>query len=366
MDAIITIDEQHRVTFFNGAAERMFGLKAEEVLGQHMELLLPAESRLLHRGHLSDFAQHGTHAREVGRHRRVHGLRANGEKFPIEAAVSRVVVDGKQFFTAIVRDVSETLRFMEKLQESNQKLGELNATKDKFFNIIAHDLRSPFNTLLGFIELLEKNHARYDDLKRGQMIGHLRQSSNMALQLVEELLQWARSQTGRIDYSPQPYDLKNMAYDAIYSLRNTAKASGVLLSQSEESVWALADMPMVRTILRNLVSNAIRFTPRGGQVRVEHFANPEGMAQVEVVDTGVGIEQERLPKLFQIEKNLSTIDLQGNKGTGLGLILCAEFVSRHGGRVWAESELGKGSKFCFTLPLAQEFPLPDLEGAFDL
>jgi len=171
-----------------------------------------------------------------------------------------------------------------------------------------------------------------------------------ANKLLENLLHWARSQTGKIEYKPEPINLRKLSFESIELLKSQAlKKSIDLSSKIDPLIEVNADRNMLETIIRNLVSNALKFTPENGKVRVTS-ADLGNMVEVSVVDSGIGMSQEDVKKLFRIDVKNSEIGKSKEKGTGLGLILCKEFVERHGGIIWVESELEHGSKFNFTLP----------------
>lgn len=241
-----------------------------------------------------------------------------------------------------------------KVEERTIKLKELNATKDKFFSIIAHDLKNPFNTLMGFSELLLENMDMYNLEQIREYIAIIFETSRTSYSLLENLLDWSRSQTGRIKMEPKEIDISSLVALNIRLLESPARKKSILLqSNIEEKTFAFADKNMIETIVRNLISNAIKFTGEGGNITVEAERNGN-VLQVCIVDTGIGIRSESIDKLFRIDQNISTKGTANESGTGLGLILCKEFIERNGGEIWVESEEGKGSQFYFTLPMTKK------------
>ena len=237
-----------------------------------------------------------------------------------------------------------------KVEQRTLELKELNATKDKFFSIIAHDLKNPFNTLMGFTELLKDNIAEYSTDKLEEFIGILHDTSKQSYQLLENLLEWSRSQTGRISMNPEDIDLHDVVKENIELLNNhAAKKEVTLMNNISARVKVHADMNMVKTVIRNLISNAIKYTREGGSITADSSAK-DNMIEVAIKDTGIGIKPENLKKLFRIDMNYTTKGTADESGTGLGLILCKEFINKNGGEIRAESEFGKGSTFRFTLP----------------
>jgi len=239
---------------------------------------------------------------------------------------------------------------LDELKIANNRLHELNATKDKFFSIIAHDLRTPFSSIIALSEMLvqfikEKN---YDGIEEYAAL--IEQSSNQAMDLLSNLLGWARSQTGRIEYKPEKLNLSHLLDETAQMFDQIAMPKNIVIKRNySQNTEVFADKQMISTVLRNLISNAIKFTRPGGEISLKVNTEKDEPI-VSVGDTGVGISPERLNKLFRIEYNESTYGTANEKGTGLGLILCNEFVIKHGGRIWAESEAGKGSAFFFSLP----------------
>ena len=241
-------------------------------------------------------------------------------------------------------------RQRDELEEQSQRLKELNATKDKFFTIIAHDLKNPFNTVIGLSELLMLRYEQYDEEKIKDFIGQINNFSNNAYSLLENLLQWAKSQTGRININPQKIDLLDIVQENLALLKGKADEKSIMLnSEIEKGCVVYADLNMLRTILRNLMSNALKFTHSGGYIRVDAAKRGE-FYEIHVEDNGVGIPEENQEKLFKIDSNVSTKGTADEAGTGLGLILVKEFVEKNGGSIHVSSEPGKGSRFFFTLP----------------
>ena len=253
-------------------------------------------------------------------------------------------------YQSFLRDISERKRAEEILINSEIQLRELNATKDKFFSIIAHDLKSPFNSIIGFSNLLiEQIHKKdYDGIAEYATI--IRNSSQGAMDLLQNLLEWSRSQTGRMEFNPEYVEIVTLIDESIHLLVNSAQQKSIALSKElPRKAIAFADKAMISTILRNLISNAIKFTNPEGAIIIS-AEQKQNELLISVTDNGVGIKKEVIEKLFRIEEGFSTIGTKNEKGTGLGLILCKEFIEKHGGKIWVESKAGKGSRFCFTIP----------------
>jgi two-component system sensor histidine kinase/response regulator len=225
-----------------------------------------------------------------------------------------------------LKELNATLE--KKVELRTRELKELNATKDKFFSIIAHDLKNPFNTLLGFSELLITNINEYDKNRIGEFINIIFQTSKNAYMLLENLLEWSRSQTGRLEMTPSYIEIADLVDDNIDLVYNNASNKKLELNNRvDKKVKAYADSNMTNTIIRNLLSNAIKYTATGGKIEITSKTE-NNYVEVTVSDTGVGIKEENIGKLFRIDENFSTKGTNDETGTGLGLILCKEFVKK--------------------------------------
>ncbi len=231
------------------------------------------------------------------------------------------------------------------------ELKELNASKDKFFSIIAHDLKNPFNTIIGFSEILKEAALSKDTDVVYQYATIINDSSLQTYRLLENLLEWATSQRGKVPFVPVHLNLKDLINEEFLLLGDLAGGKKIeLKSYLYEDLMIKADINMLRTILRNLISNAIKFTRRNGNIIVNAVVY-KNILEISVSDNGIGMSADLMGKLFRIDANLSTRGTDDENGTGLGLFLCKEFVEKHGGKIWAESEQGKGSTFKFIIPL---------------
>ncbi len=250
-----------------------------------------------------------------------------------------------------LQSFSEELRVQgEELFEANEELIRLNATKDRLFSIIAHDLKNPFQAILGSSGLLAVQFNTLDENKRKQYIDNIFESARNAHNLLENLLEWARSQINRIEFRPEYISLVTIVQKAIQlmSLQASDKKISVTTDISEDHT-AYADNKMVETIIRNFLGNAIKFTSEGGKIHIGFHEEANGMVCVEVADNGIGMEKDVLDKLFRIDEAHIGTGTAGEQGTGLGLILCREFAESNGGSIDAQSEPGKGSRFSLHL-----------------
>ncbi|MEI6141268.1 MAG: PAS domain-containing sensor histidine kinase, partial [Mariniphaga sp.] len=258
--------------------------------------------------------------------------------------------DKPQWMAGTHSDITERKLAEEKMVQLNQQLKETNAAKDKFFSIIAHDLKNPFNAIIGFCNLMaaQIQKKNYESVEEYTAI--IQNSSKRAMSLLVNLLEWSRSQTGRITFNPEYIETVALVNEVLEMANDSALQKPVTILQNlPNSLISYGDKDMIGTVLRNLISNAIKFSYPGGQIEIS-AENSKDEIKLIVTDHGVGIRPEAIPKLWRIDESYSTIGTSKEKGTGLGLLLCNEFIEQHGGKIWVESQLGKGSTFIFTIP----------------
>ena len=254
----------------------------------------------------------------------------------------------------LIEEQSEELKAKaDELLMKNYVLTTLNATKDKFFSIIAHDIKNPFTSILGFCQLLLSKYDKYNDVKRKYFIENINQSANNLYKLLENLLQWSRSQTGNIKYDPEKFKIYEIVANIITLMENQMKEKQ-LLSQIDipKDFKVFADENMISTVIRNLLSNAIKYT-ENGEITVQLKEDTDTVT-IFVKDTGIGMTEEKASKIFNIGETGSDKGTWGETGTGLGLIICKEFIEKNGGTIGVDSKIGKGTTFFFTLPVKSQ------------
>jgi len=235
-------------------------------------------------------------------------------------------------------------------KKSNTILEELNDSKDKFFSILAHDLKNPFQALMGYTDMLSEDFDQFSNDEIKNSIQSLQSISHNVYNLLEGVLEWSRAQTGRMEFNPTNFILAEELNSIIELYKHSADAKEIkLITEVDPTVSLFADRNMIKTILRNLVANGLKFTKSGGSVKIIAQKH-KNEVQIIVADTGIGINSKVIPTLFRIDSHHTTKGTNGEEGTGVGLMLCFELVKQHKGKIWAESELGKGSKFIFTIP----------------
>jgi PAS domain S-box-containing protein len=256
---------------------------------------------------------------------------------------------GSLIMVGVTRDITERRLLKEEILTQNTQLAELNATKDKFFGIIAHDLRNPFIGIVGLSELIKDSKQDRAE-KTEKYVNLIHQSAKNASKLLENLLDWSKAQTGAIEFAPKEFALENLVGDVIRLVENAAKAKSISIKQEiPDGLNIFADSNMINTVLRNLITNAIKFTNKNGNILIT-ATQLNSEVSISIKDSGVGMSEKAIGNLFKISEKTSTLGTENESGTGLGLMLCKEFVEKHSGKISVESELGKGSSFTFTLP----------------
>lgn len=260
---------------------------------------------------------------------------------------------GNLHMRVLIQDITERKTNEEYIASANKRLTELNAVKDRFFSIIAHDLKSPFHGLIGITQLISTELSPKLTQEEAELVNYLHSISKNTFELLENLLEWSRTQTGGITYTPETILLDELVKKVISVQSGQAKSKGVRLTADYESgIFVYADRYMLTAVLRNLLSNAIKFSYPGTEVSISYTTEGTN-AVVCVADQGVGIPDEISTKLFRIEEKISTPGTNDEPGTGLGLALAHEFIVKNGGDIRVESKLNEGSRFYFSLPLSK-------------
>ena len=236
-------------------------------------------------------------------------------------------------------------------KKSEENLKKLNATKDKLFSIIAHDLRSPFNSLMGFANLLLKNIHKYDIDKIEKQIIIIEQTLKKTYNLLEELLMWSNAQTGNLPFNPEEIRLNMICSDILKNIIEIGKNKNITIELKINDEYIIyADRNLIKAIIQHLIMNAIKFTGKGGYVKINAEKNYSNLV-ISISDNGVGMSEEIIHRLFDNSQIHFSLGTNGEKGTGLGLIICKGCIEKQGGNIWIESELGKGSTIKFSIPI---------------
>jgi PAS domain S-box-containing protein len=339
-DGMLVVDAQLRLVDINPAMRQILGLTTTRGVG------LPA-SEILHawRAVYDLFQQSGDCQAEIPL------TTADGEHYyDIRLSILTDKRGQRTGHLLIARDITARKQADAELRAAHAELHALNASKDKFFSIISHDLRSPFSTLMGFSEILEQ---QADTLTREEIKSQahwLHASAERVYALLENLLNWSRLQRGAMPCQPENISVAQIADDNLALFQSKAEQKQITLTGTiDDQAWVYADYAMVNTVVRNLLSNALKFTPTGGRIDLS-ARTLDAEIEVTVADTGVGMEPEDCARLFRIDEQHTTAGTDGEKGSGLGLILCRELVERNGGQIRVESQPGQGTTFRCTLP----------------
>ncbi|HZL11526.1 MAG TPA: PAS domain-containing sensor histidine kinase [Prolixibacteraceae bacterium] len=349
-DGIVVFDEQGKIVVWNQGAENIFGIATEEAMNITIAdvqyQFTPAESRDKKQIENKLKRLLTLQTPQIFNQIKDNEITTSNSDSPknIQSIVFPIQFNEYNLFCSVLRDTTETKQY-------EKELLQLNSDKDRFISILAHDLRSPFHSILGFLELLTRNIEEYDLDEIKKYINIINNSAERVFNLLEATLIWARAQSGKLPYVPGKQNLSSICNVIVGNMKLNATNKKIIINQfvsADLSVFADADM--LRTILHNLISNAVKFTKTGGKIDIYAEQQDHPNVTITISDNGVGIEQKRIADLFDISKVNTTEGTANEVGTGLGLLLCKEFIEIHNGKIWVESEPGKGSKFKFTLP----------------
>ena len=339
-DPVFVKDDQSRLLMVNDAFCEIFNLQRDQIIGKTLSEDVPPEER-------DSFLKIDKQVLDNG----IENI--NEESLTVRGGETRIIstkktrfldADNKKYLVGVIHDITEG-------KKTENSLKELIATKDKLFSIIAHDLRSPFNSIIGFSELLleDSNNILLEDSE--QYIKIINSAAKNTLILLDNLLNWAKSQTGQLSFNPEKVLFSEVVQEIITLSKSIAKSKNISLEYSStDHLEVFVDVNMLNTVLRNLISNAIKFTNFGGHIKVS-AALKQNQVEITISDNGIGINKEKCAELFSITSNTTTLGTANENGSGLGLVLCKEFIQKNNGDIWVESEENKGSNFIFTLPI---------------
>lgn len=355
-DAIVSIDSQQRIVLFNPSAEQTFGYRAEEVIGQPLDLLLPTRFAAAHHRHVQEFGAAPETGRLMGNRGELAGRRKDGSEFPVEATISKVVTDGQIVHTAILRDITERKRAEDEIRRLNadlerkvaERTAQLEAANEElesFSYSVSHDLRAPLRGIDGFSQALMEDYAdKLGDQGRGYL-QRVRAASQRMAELIDDMLKLAR--VTRASMQHEPVDLSTLAHSIAAELQRAPpqRSADIVI---EPGLNASGDPRLLRVLLENLLWNAWKFTGKQPHPRIELGARRDHGTPVYFVrDNGVGFDMKYAHKLFGAFQRLHTV--AEFPGTGIGLATVQRIVHRHGGRAWADAAEGRGATFFFTL-----------------
>jgi PAS domain S-box-containing protein len=358
-NAMVLADKDGRIVMVNAEAERLFGYPREELVGRPVEVLVPPRLRAAHPGLRAGF--HGsTQARPMGAGRDLYGVRKDGVEIPVEIGLNPLGAEG--LVLASIVDISARLkaeterRKARELEEQNRRMAEASRLKNDFLANMSHELRTPLNAVIGFSQLLHDGKAGPLTATQSEFLGDVLESSRHLLQLINDVLDLAKIEAGKMSFAPEPVSLGRLVGEVRDALGALAEKKDLdCRADVDPAVDAVVlDPKRLKQVLYNYLSNAFKFTADGGRVRVR--ARPEGEAalRLEVEDSGFGIRPEDFRRLFVEFQQLDHPLTKAQPGTGLGLALTKRIVEAQGGRVGVASEPGRGSVFYAVLPRRHE------------
>lgn len=333
-------DTESKVIYASENYENMIGVKGSDMVGKNMHELFPKE--FADKFTADDYTV-VTQGKVLHLDEDMNNRNYTTIKFPIN-------IGGKQLLAGYTIDITDRKKIEEDIKNKNIELNNLNNNKDKFISILAHDLKSPFNSLLGFSDLLLDNVHKYDTEKIKDQLIIIRRAINQAYILLEDLLIWSKTQAGKLPFEQEPVKFTDTCQEVLGQMKCQADTKNINLYYFEsESIILNADKNMLKTILRNLLSNAIKFSNHNSEIKLFSLKK-DNNAVITVSDKGNGLSPEKQDALWSNNYSLAGSDNDMNRN-GFGLVLCKEFVEKHGGKIWVETKPGKGSDFKFTLPL---------------
>ncbi len=372
-DAIVKVNREGTIVLINRATESMFGYTRDELIGQRVEILVPLASRAGHVGRRNDYWENPV-SRPMGLGLTLTAQRKDGREFPVEISLSPMKASGETRVVAIIRDVTERkrieqeLRAMEQkysralaatnleLERRNREVERADRLKSEFLASMSHELRTPLHTIIGFSELLAEEIQGPLNDKQRRFIEHIHRDSNHLLELINDILDLSKIESGKVELRRELFEGAEETRAVVDGIRPAAENKGIeLRTHFEDGLFFDADRVRYREVLYNLLSNALKFTPSGGSVTIgiDSGSDP-GFWCVSVEDTGVGIAEGQEKAIFDKFYQVGSTTKGVREGTGLGLTITQHIIEMHGGRIWVESELGKGSRFSFTIPRGGE------------
>jgi two-component system, sensor histidine kinase and response regulator len=342
MESLYMFDKNGIIMAANVTAAKRLRLEVSDIVGHNFNEFVPEDIAVLRQSYIDEVVNSGNPVQ----------FEDSRDNYFFEHNFFPVFRDHEIIgVVSFSRDITEHKKVDEDLMKSEAQLRDLIATKDRFFNIVAHDLKNPFTSLLGSTELLSENIHLMDSEKIRRLALILNESAKSGYAILLNLLDWSRSQTGLIRLCHERINLKDLIDNNISDLRLYSTNKNICISSEvKDDIFICSDKNVINTVLRNLLSNGLKFTQQGGKVTVS-VTSTETETSVSVKDTGIGISQENIYKLFRIDTKFQLSGTENEQGTGLGLKLCNEFVEKLGGRIWVESTENEGSDFRFTIPV---------------
>ena len=350
-DAMVIVNGDGRVVLLNGQAERLFGYARDEMLGQPVEALVPPRFRELHPAHRGGYFAE-PRPRPMGRGLDLYGQRKDGSEFPAEISLSPLRIEEGTFAIAAIRDVSDRKKVTQELEEERRRALAASRMKSEFLANMSHELRTPLNAILGFAELMHDGKVGPVSDEHREYLGDILDSSRHLLQLINDVLDLAKVESGTMTFHPEPVDLHRLVREVRDVIGSLASSKAIALETEIDSRLGPVEVDpgKLKQVLYNYLSNALKFTPEGGRVALRVGSGADAEFRVEVEDSGEGIRPEDVPRLFVEFQQLDASPAKRHQGTGLGLALTRRIVEAQGGRVGFSSAPGRGSVFFAVLP----------------
>jgi signal transduction histidine kinase len=338
---ILGIDQNRKITLWNNECEKVTGYSLSEIQAVEKPIKMMVKYDEDYQSLLSHLAE------------------PNGQ-FHEYTIIDKDKIERNQFWAGfkspsgivigVGYDTTELTKTLTELNITADKLQEANHTKDKFLSIIAHDLKNPFNAIVGFSDLLCSSYSDLDDDTKLDLIKDIQHSAKLNFNLLEKMLEWAMSQSDHIPFNPEILNLQNIISDSTSFASYQANQKRIeIQTEAQTNIQVFADENMITSLLRNLISNSIKFTPDQGEIIIK-TESLEDQVKISIKDNGVGMSSENIEKLFRTDAKVQTSGTKDEKGTGLGLLICKEFVDKHNGQIWVESQEGEGCEFFLTFP----------------
>jgi len=362
-DAVITVDDRFEISSFNHRAERLFGWKTGEMVGQTLDRLIPERYRQAHAAHMTGFALGSDQTRTMSDWRVVRGLRRTGEEFPVLASISKVTFEGETIMTVVARDMTDLLEsetaqadLAREMERERERAVEADAAKTRFLAMMSHELRTPLNAIIGFADLMRQQvFGPIGSDRYVAYLEHMNDSAHLLLDLINDILDLTRIESGALKLFVEPLAMSAEIEHVMRIIGNEIMVKKMVVEFDPELQKCVvrADRRAVRQILLNVLSNAVKFSPNGSRILISADRSDPHMCSVSVHDDGPGLPEELLERVgepfLQADDELS----RRHGGSGLGLAICKQLLRAHGGRLDVRSEPGRGTEVVVVLPAAQ-------------
>ncbi len=358
-DAIITLNGSFEIIIFNDGARKVFGYSEPEIIGRHVKYLLPEENREENFNYMVSACDIPNSSTKLEPPDDIFGLRKDGIQFHAEATITNIHFEDEVMYSIILRDVSSRKLMEKQMVQYLSELEKINTEKEKYFSLLAHDLRSPFGNLLGFIDYMQDNLGELKKEELQEILKSCAASAKNIYHLLESLLDWTRLQMNRISFKPAKVNPLQYIEEAVALYKEAIENKGISVNiLVDTDVEVLADVDMFATIVRNLLSNAIKFSYEQGDIDITGGKENDYFA-INFNDYGIGMEEDTLSKLFRTDKDMHTEGTKGESGFGLGLLLVKDFVELNNGSIHVKSKYKAGTNITIKLPLAKNTELSD-------